>query len=63
MHVLNLAHNEPLRFDQQKSLVTDQKNSTNQSVLKKTSKIQILRFFVGGWVGGGWVGGWVGGEK
>ena len=26
---------KPLRFDQQKSLVTDQKNSTNQSVLKK----------------------------
>ena len=32
---LNLALKKTLRFDQQKSLVTDQKNSTNQNVLKK----------------------------
>ena len=49
-----------LRFDQQKSLVTDQQNWANQIAKKKTSKIQILSKFVifgGGWwvvvVGGG----------
>ena len=56
----NYRANKPVRFDQQKSLVTDQQNWANQIAKKKISKIQILSKFVifgGGWVGGGVVGG------